>query len=62
MALITGSVTQGESRVYSARVYCDGCGRAAPREEAATPERAAALALKGAQEQGFVTHDKGRRW
>src|SRR5262249_20195328 len=62
MALVTGSITQGDSRVYSARVHCDGCARAAPTEEAATPERAAALAARRAQEQGFVTHDRGRKW
>jgi hypothetical protein len=61
MALVTGSITQGDSRIYHARVHCDGCARAASTEEAATPERAARLAVWRAQEQAFVTHDRGRK-
>jgi hypothetical protein len=62
MALITGSSSQGEKRVYSASVQCDACPARATREEAATPERAARLAVWRAQEQAFVTHDRGRKW
>jgi hypothetical protein len=62
MALVTGSFSQGESKVYSARVHCDGCARAASGVEAATPERAGRLAVSRAEEQGFVRHDRGRKW
>jgi hypothetical protein len=62
MALVTGTVSQGEARVYTASVQCDACPARATREEAATPERAGRLAVWRAQEQGFVTHDRGRKW
>jgi hypothetical protein len=38
------------------------CPAKATREEAATPERAARLAVWQAQEQAFVTHDRGWKW
>jgi hypothetical protein len=62
MAIVTGSFSHGESKVYSASVQCDACPARAKTEEAATPERAGRLAVWRAQEQGFVTHDRGRKW
>jgi hypothetical protein len=64
MGLVTGFVAQGESRVHTARVHCDGdgCARAASGVESATPERAARLAKWRAEEQGFAPHAKGRKW
>jgi hypothetical protein len=62
MALITGSVMKGEAVTYSAALGCDGCGKRAARQEAPTFEAASRLAHKAAAEEGYVAHNKGRRW
>lgn len=62
MGLIRGSVSQGEVMTFSASVGCDGCPARAPRREAPLPGRAERLAVRAAEDEGFVTHNKGRRW
>jgi hypothetical protein len=62
MAIITGSITQGESVTYGACLQCDGCDKRAPRQEAPTLGEATRLALKVAEEEGFVAHGRGRKW
>jgi hypothetical protein len=62
MALITGSVAQGEARTYGAAVQCDGCTTRASRREAGTCEEAVRLAQLAAVEEGFVAHNRGRKW
>jgi hypothetical protein len=62
MALITGSAVQGEARTYEAAVQCDGCAARAARREAGTFEEAVRLAQQAAADEGFVAHNKGRKW
>jgi hypothetical protein len=62
MALITGSVAQGEARTYGAAVQCDGCTARAARREARTFEEAVRLAQQAVTEEGFVAHNRGRKW
>jgi hypothetical protein len=62
MALITGSVAQGEARTYPAAVQCDCCTTRAARREAGTFEGAVRQAQQAATEEGFAAHGRGRRW
>jgi hypothetical protein len=62
MALITGSVAQGEAITYGAAVKCDGCTTRAARREAGTFEEAVRLAQQAATEEGFAAHARGRKW
>jgi hypothetical protein len=62
MALITGSVAQGEARTYGAAVQCDGCTTRAAKREAGTVEGAVRLAQQEATDEGFAAHARGRKW
>jgi hypothetical protein len=62
MALITGSVAQGEARTYGAALQCDGSAARAARREAGTFEEAVRLAQQAATEEGFAAHSRGRKW
>jgi hypothetical protein len=60
MALTTGTITQGDVCIHSATIRCDACGHEAPRQEATTRLKAERLAVRKAEEEGFVAHDRGR--
>jgi hypothetical protein len=62
MGLTHGSISEGQVMRFSASVGCDGCPARASRQEAHTPGRAERLALRAAEEVGFTTHNRGRRW
>jgi hypothetical protein len=53
---------QGEAELLTALVCCDGCGHKAAGAEADTLDKVRARAVRKALDEGFVAHDKGKRW
>ena len=62
MSIQMSWTARGDQRIHSAAVHCDGCGKAAERQAADTPERAERLAVKSAEAIGFAGYGRGRQW